>query len=539
VFALLAYVGIVYETFLTRSGILGDSSVHSFVNLGLYNQLLVFMLVMIAICIGLFAWRYKDLPKNRGETHYLNREFITFSGAMVLFVLGLVIAIGTSSPIIGQLFVSHPTPPNISFYNDWSYPLAIIAAVMTVVGQYVFWKRQKNVESLAAQLIIPVILAFAASLITIFVAHITHWFAMGLLFAGWFAVMGNTFIIIHLARKRPRLIGGSFAHVGFGVLLLGILASTLFNKQFLDSSTRNYNAAIAQGTLRNTKGKLIRQKANFVQLKLNEPKVINHKYIFTYKGYTLKGQHRAGQQQYDIQIKPLDGSGKDITMRPQVYPISSVSPGGKINWSADSDVHAGFTHDIYLYVAGSSYAQRINRQVAQLKKQRKLGQQAAAVIDPPDSSNVLKIRLKKGETVNEGAFKIKLASFGQASTKNMPSNTILAVRATLKVRRRAKENAQTIHPLFAIYSKGGKNWSYSPATKLQGNNVSFRFTNIDPQTGEVTFRVKGIDKKYKKAWVLVIAQNKPFISLVWLGTFMVMFGFFVSIFRHSGGMHRS
>ena len=45
-FAILAYIAIVYETFLTRSGILADSSVHSFVDLGLYNQLLVFMLMV-------------------------------------------------------------------------------------------------------------------------------------------------------------------------------------------------------------------------------------------------------------------------------------------------------------------------------------------------------------------------------------------------------------------------------------------------------------------------------------------------------------
>ncbi|MGD8749648.1 MAG: cytochrome c biogenesis protein CcsA, partial [Balneolaceae bacterium] len=53
-FAILAYVGIVYETFLTRSGILSDSSVHSFVDLGLYGQLVVFMAVISIIGLGMF-----------------------------------------------------------------------------------------------------------------------------------------------------------------------------------------------------------------------------------------------------------------------------------------------------------------------------------------------------------------------------------------------------------------------------------------------------------------------------------------------------
>ncbi len=536
VFALLAYLGIVYETFLTRSGILGNSSVHSFVDLGLYNQLLVFMLVMFCICLGLFVWRYKELPEKRTENRLLTREFLNFSGAMVLFVLGLVIAIGTSSPIIGHLFVSHPTPPDIGFYNNWSYPLAIIAAILTVIGQVVFWKRQKNAESLARQLIIPVFLALAATLITILAAHITHWFPIGLLVAGWFAAIGNAVIVIHLLRKNPKVIGGSFAHVGFGVLLLGILASTYFNQNMLDNSTRSYNAAVQKGILKDNSGKLIRQKAHFVQLKLNEPKVINDKYQFIYKGYTRQGQSRRGEQQYSIQIKPLHGSGKGVTMHPQVYPLSSVSRGGKINWSIDTDVHLGFTHDIYLYVAGSSYAQRINKQIAKRNKKRKLGQQVSDVVpvDSSDTSETVDITLKKGETVNKGAFKITLKSFSQTSTKDLPENTIIAVRATLKVRRKASHDPQTVHPLFAIYSKNGKNWSYSPPKHINGGDITFRFTKIHPKTGTISLQIKGIDKVPKKACVLVIAQKKPFISLVWIGTLMVMGGFVLSIFRHRG-----
>jgi len=532
VFSLLAYMGVIYETFLTRSGILGNSSVHSFVDLGLYNQLLVFMLVMVAICIGLFAYRYNELPKNQGGTDYLNREFITFSGAMILFLLGLVIAIGTSAPIIGRLFVAHPTPPEISFYNNWSYPLAIAAAFMTVVGQYIFWKRQKDAESLAWQLFLPLVAACIATFTIIIVAHIHRWFPMGLLFGGCFAIIGNAFIMVQLAMKKPRLIGGSFAHFGFGILLLGIMSSTLFNSQLLDSSTRNYNSAVTKGKLTDGKGHRIRQKANFVQLKLNKPRIINNEYKFIYKGYTLKNQTRAGQQQYRIEIKPLHHPGKTITMHPQVYPMSAASPGGKISWSVDSDVHTGFASDIYLYVAGSSYVQRINKEIAQQNKNRKLGKPVSDVLSP-DSTTVRKISLAKGKTAKEGPFVIKLVSFSRVSGhKGLPDNTQIAVRANLQVRRRASSTSQTIHPLFAIYTKHGKNWSYSPISRLPGQGLGIHFTNINPKTGQLTFRVRGIPKHSKKSWILVVAQKKPFISLVWIGVFVIVIGFCISIFRH-------
>src|SRR5699024_7757637 len=112
------YVAIVYETFLTRSGILSDASVHSFVDLGLYGQLVIFMLAITGIGLGLFIYRYNDLPKQRNESKFLSREFMTFAGAMMLFLIGLVIILGTSSPVIGRLFVDNPTPPEVSFYNE-------------------------------------------------------------------------------------------------------------------------------------------------------------------------------------------------------------------------------------------------------------------------------------------------------------------------------------------------------------------------------------------------------------------------------------
>src|SRR6056297_3826599 len=68
IFAILAYLAIVYETFLTRSGILSDSSVHSFVDLGLYNQLVLFMVAVTGIGLGLFFYRYKELPSQDKES---------------------------------------------------------------------------------------------------------------------------------------------------------------------------------------------------------------------------------------------------------------------------------------------------------------------------------------------------------------------------------------------------------------------------------------------------------------------------------------
>jgi len=44
--------------------------------------------------------------------------------------------------------------------------------------------------------------------------------------------------------------------------------------------------------------------------------------------------------------------------------------------------------------------------------------------------------------------------------------------------------------------------------------------------------VYGLDENFEEDWVLVVAEQKPFVSIVWMGTFFLMAGFSVSIFRH-------
>jgi cytochrome c-type biogenesis protein CcmF len=239
IFAILAYIAVVYETFLTRSGILSDSSVHSFVDLGLYNQLLVFMGVIAGLGVGLLLYRYKELPKQEKESPLLSREFMTFSGAMILFLIGLVILLGTSSPVIGKLFVENPTPPEVSFYNEWTMPLAMIAAVLTVLGQYLFWKRY-DAESLASALLLPLLITSAVTLTNIIYVNIQNVYYMAYLFTAWFALVGNSFVMVRLARRKPKLIGGATSHIGFAILLLGILGSSAYNSNLLDRETRNY-----------------------------------------------------------------------------------------------------------------------------------------------------------------------------------------------------------------------------------------------------------------------------------------------------------
>ncbi len=530
VFAILAYVAVVYETFLTRSGILADSSVHSFVDLGLYNQLLAFMFMVTAIGVGLLIYRYDDLPKQNKESKFLSREFMTFAGSMVLFLIGLVIIIGTSSPIIGRLFEANPTPPEISFYNEWTMPLAILAAFMTVLGQYLFWKKQ-DAESLAQDLTWPVIITCVLTLATMMIGNIRNFYYLLYILAGWFALIGNGFMMVRLMMKNPRVIGGSLSHVGFGVLLLGILASSAYNSNLLDLSTRNYNEAIAEGKVTDDQGIPVRQQVNFLELKLNEPKVVNGKYLVTYEGYTLANQERPGQQQYQIKFEPVDGDGRQFTLYPEVYPMLSSSSANRIEWSVDPDVYTGLMSDIYLYVAGSSYVEQKNEQVKENESNTSM-QPASATTQDADTSSAETVKLGRGESLQMGEYQFSFSDYRPADEESLPDSTLIAVRADLGVTHRATGRQDTLNPLFSIYKKEGKSWTYAPPVQLPGREIFVQFTSVDPSSGKIELKVHGLEAEPKEEWVLIVAEEKPFISVVWLGTFILMAGFSVSIFRH-------
>ncbi|MEO1367371.1 MAG: cytochrome c biogenesis protein CcsA, partial [Acidobacteriota bacterium] len=73
IIACLVYLSVLYGTFLTRSGVLADFSVHSFVDLGLSAWLVGLMLVHGGLAAALFLWRWKTVETTPNEDPLLSR----------------------------------------------------------------------------------------------------------------------------------------------------------------------------------------------------------------------------------------------------------------------------------------------------------------------------------------------------------------------------------------------------------------------------------------------------------------------------------
>ena len=142
--SIISFLLVLYSTFLTRSGVLGDSSVHAFVDLGLSGQLLIYLLFFVLFSFGLLIYHYKKLPKPKKEESISSREFWVFIGSMVFMLSSLQITFSTSMPVFNKLFgpeglislysndktIADP----IEHYNQWQVPFAIVITLLVAIG---------------------------------------------------------------------------------------------------------------------------------------------------------------------------------------------------------------------------------------------------------------------------------------------------------------------------------------------------------------------------------------------------------------------
>lgn len=232
VLIITTFLTVLYATFLTRSGILGNSSVHSFTDLGMSGQLLVFLLLFVLLSVFLIVLRWKEMPRSAKDEDIYTREFWMFIGSLVLVISSFQVTLTTSIPVFNKIFSANLAPPAdvIAHYNKWQMPMAIIIGVLTAVAQLL--KYKKNSKDALKKMGINALISLVLTIALFFAFKLENYFYLGLLFAGVFGIITNGIILVPFLRGKIKLAGASVAHIGFGVLLIGVLVSSA-NKQVI------------------------------------------------------------------------------------------------------------------------------------------------------------------------------------------------------------------------------------------------------------------------------------------------------------------
>jgi len=274
--AAFLFVLVVYGTFLTRSGILADFSVHSFTDLGVNTNLVAFMALFTFGALLLFLVRALGIKAAPLNYNFFGREFSLFAAMVILFAFGVIVLFWSSLPIISGWFTSEPHAADIATYNSFALPLAVLMAVLLSVAPYGKYDDFKpsggaaNVVALCAvwlvvgvalfyfvlntgltfavlfvlvlsalsiyllkpdyrRALVPGLIAFVGTIAIALMLGVTDYTSLLFVATAATALVANALSLAGFVPHRWKLLGGPLTHFGFGVMLIGVLASSAYS----------------------------------------------------------------------------------------------------------------------------------------------------------------------------------------------------------------------------------------------------------------------------------------------------------------------
>ena len=231
ILAVAAFLLVVYSTFLTRSGVLAESSVHSFVDPGMFAYVL--LVLWLALSAGLGAgmiWkRWKEMRSDVPASPWMTRESMLGVAAVVMATSAAIILFGTSWPLLSKLLPFGKASVEPAFYDRTNLPLAALMVTLLGISLKVKWNEESR-QGFVRRLIYPAGATVVGVALFIFFG-MRDAGSIALATPALFALCVSLGHGLRLARQSPWLIGGALSHAGLAVLLLGIIASGRYGQK--------------------------------------------------------------------------------------------------------------------------------------------------------------------------------------------------------------------------------------------------------------------------------------------------------------------
>jgi cytochrome c-type biogenesis protein CcmF len=492
-FFILTFLLILYSTFLTRSGILGDTSVHAFTDLGMNVQLLLFLMVFVLPAFALLFIRYKQVPYVIKEENSDSREFWMFIGSLVFLLSALYIIGATSIPVFNKL-----TGQKIAlgedvefFYNRVLIFIAVIIGLLTAITQYLKYKDTGK-GWFGKKILLPTIIALVvATLVSIIIKIKYDKHGAGFqgalylaLFTSIYAVVANTTYIWTGLKGKLKNAGGSVSHIGFGLMLTGILISSA-NKEVVSINTTGISP------FRGDNKESPRENLTLIK---NVPTDMG-KYTVTYLGDST--MVKDPKQYYRLFFQRKDGKESF-----HLYPDAFVNFKGQEGLMANPDSRHYLHKDIFTYITSLPDP-----------KQRK-----------QDTATFRPNKIDIGDTIyySNGFVILNSIGFNPTDTKHKftASDTALVANFTVVTKEGAKT---TLNPYLLI--SGNR---YQPVTDtliVQSLILQLEKIDFDPTTKKIS----KVDVGLKETgaimdYITLKAYEFPFINILWLGIVVMVVG---------------
>lgn len=469
----LPFLSFVYGTFLTRSGLLADVSVHSFASMDRSAlRLLEGILITVAAAfLGVWVWRGRKMAGPPSEPMQgLARENLYSQGVLLLSLLAAGISIGMSWPWFSALRSGKGAAIEEALYHKVVVWFFIPIMALIAVAPFVSWRAMGR-KVLAARVGGILLTSIGlAGFLTAFIASpyagfgiertdtVKMPFGTKIAIMPWMFVL--TFFCVFTAAanatraveifRRSKLGAGAFvAHFGLAILLGGLVLS------------RGY------------------ERKERAYLRADEPVSILG-YTLNLKGMESKSlDDREGKVRIDV----TSADGSKSTARPGLYYYRGGKDGG---WQPQvwPSIQHRATHDLYLAMSKPE----------------------TDVFEKP-------LVLKTGETQSQNGLDV---TYLEPVISGTPGQSNAMLGAKIRV------------------SFEGQSYEGIPALKLQEGGATPSLVKIGPDlraallSMDAATRQATIGLYFDKPIYPVELFSKPFTGFVWLGTLVMTLGGFMS-----------
>ena len=304
--SILAFLLSVIGTFLVRSGIL--TSVHTFAldpSRGIY--ILAFTAVLGGYSLILFGTKSKKYFDYNYFAFFSKEGSILINNIIITIVCATVF-LGTVYPLIIEALTNSKISVGEPYYNSTVIPIIIPAILIMGIGPVLAWGREnksKLIKKIAPSSFLTLVMT-----IVVFLIYKSYSIlgVLGIILAFW--IIFNNLIILFQNIKGHSL-GMIIAHLGIGILILGITGSSVWQKEKI------VNMKVSNKT------KIERYNVVFKEIE----EIVGPNYLALQGNFLVLGE----KKNVIAKLKP----------QKRYYPITN-------NFTTEASIHTNLLRDLYI-----------------------------------------------------------------------------------------------------------------------------------------------------------------------------------------------
>jgi cytochrome c-type biogenesis protein CcmF len=506
ILVLTSFVLVLYASFLTRSGILGETSVHSFTDAGMTWHLVADVVIFLVLSIVLLIVRWKELPRTQKDEETYSREFWMFVGAVFLCLSCFHLVVVSSIPVWNAIFGTKLAPPTdpVKHYNIVQASFAVVVTLLTGFTQFLKYKKTDITKFLITTV---AYLAFAV-LIAALVVYVTgvyklHFVFILIMVGAIYSILANGKVLIDALKGKFKLAGSAVAHIGFGLIMVGALISAGTSKVISENTTGEQFSDDFIKTKNNPRENILLYKNTPLQM---------GKYLVTYIGDSIAPPNHY----FKVDYKVIDANGK-ITEEFLLKPNAQANR--KMGLISSPDTKHYLFSDLYTHVNMSNAITFDEGTEAaghdEVEDDKKYEAPLTYEVAPGDT-----IRFRDGYMILESIAKVDHVQDIPITSKDV------AIGAKLRIVSHTK--TYEAEPIYMIRS----NNAFDFARKVDDAGLKLRFTKVLPQKSKIEITLYQQPESARK-WIVMRAIQFPDINFLWSGTIIMVIGILLSIFRRN------